>query len=193
MEALTLSPAAVGGLAIAIPFVAVFLVNGVKGLFYFKAPVRWQAWLPDKYVWAGLAGVFCSVLTVVFNVDVGQAVLGSDWPAWFPWWLGCVLSGIALAALSAKVIYPLFIAPPQKMKALAAVQKHIAETPVVPCPVPEVPYPPLPDPVEEPYVESPPASSPARWYVCLALDEWIVQDTAPKYLLVKTDAPTQVL
>ena len=118
----TLSAPQVGGLAIAIPIIAVALVNGLKGAFYWKAPVRWQAGLPDRYVWPCVAGVICMATAYFAKMDIGEKVVGQDWPV-FPQILDYLLSGVILAVLSSKVFYPLLIAPSQKQKAIAAVAK----------------------------------------------------------------------
>jgi hypothetical protein len=142
---LTLSAPTVGVIAMALPFVAVVIVQGVKGWFYWwkRIPVRWKASLPDRLVWPGLAGVVCIGGCLGLRLDVGTKLVGDEWPKWLPWWLSAIVSGVILAVLSSKVLYPLLVAPAAKLKAQTAVAAAIAAVAAV-TPVPLV----IPESVE---------------------------------------------
>jgi hypothetical protein len=170
---ISLDAGTVGKLALALPFVALIVINIVKGWFYWwkRIPDKWKAALPDKYVWPGLAGVICIAGCFIFRINIAEALAGDDWPSWFPGWVDTLVSGVALAAFSSKVLYPLVIAPPQKQKAIAAVAAA--------CGPPATPIPVVPDAPTEPAVPIPaPPSQP--------LEEPPVPPTPPAVLPVPT-------
>jgi hypothetical protein len=202
------SPETVGTFAAGIPLVAVPVVEAVKGAFYSKAPIRWQAWLPDKWVWPLLAGVFCIGACLLFKLDVGARMVGADWPT-LPLRLGSAASGAVLGAVSAKGFYPLMIRPAQKLKAMAALSASRGEPTAMPSPLPPVvslaPDPPVVDAPEavtpEPTPELPaplpdpgPVAPAGRRYVAAPLEDLVYRrltgDAAPKRIIVMVDLAT---
>lgn len=156
----SLSPATVGVIAMAIPFIALAITQGVKGAFYWwkRIPAKWKASLPDKVVWMGLAGAICIGACLALKLDVGASLAGNEWPTWLPWWLSAIVSGILLTVLSSKVLYPALLAPAGKATAQAAVAAACAR--VLPAPAvdpPTVPADPIPAPPSQP-LEPPPAT-----------------------------------
>ena len=161
---ISLSPATVGVVAMALPFIALGLVQGIKGAFYWskKIPARWKAALPDNVVWMGLAGVLCIGGCLGLKLDVGAALAGDAWPTWLPWWLSAIVSGIILTVLSSIVLYPLLLAPAAKAAAKDAVAA--ANSPPVPIVVaptePADPIPVVPSRPLEPPAPTPPPAAP---------------------------------
>jgi hypothetical protein len=149
----------VGALALAIPSVSFILVQLLKSLFYWLAPVGWQERLPDKRVWMGCAFAFCIAACVALKMDIPQHIF-PDWPASIPWWLSAAVSGLALGYVQIKVFYPLTTKPEINRKAAAAVVAACGPPAEEPIPEPEIPLEPLPEP--EPYIA--PVEAPEQSY-----------------------------
>jgi len=138
----------VGALALAIPAVSFVVVQMLKALFYWRAPVRWQERLPDKPVWMGLAFALCVAASVALRLDIPQHLFPGDWPAGIPWWVSAAIGGVLLGVVQVKVLHPLAVKPEVKRKSAAAVVAACAPPADMPLEAPEsreiVTEPPIP-------------------------------------------------